>query len=203
MPSTQKRSVNVRRSQLTYPRRGCQDRAPRQYGPWLLQSIAISGIPGLVSPPSFPLLQSLRNSIRGEEEGQAFYPRNIPFQLLRPVGILAKDRGPRELTPGAPTPSREGARGAHSKIWPLYLLFTMAPLKEVDVEGLGWGQVAVREVIKALDVILSSSSQLLSAPTLDLTPGFCSFPGHLLQEVVSNPPCSSPAPSSHHRSPSL
>ena len=61
------------------------------------------------SPPSaFP-----RNSIRGDvEEGQAFYPRNIPFQLLRPVGIPAKDRGPRELTPGAPTPSRAGASGA-------------------------------------------------------------------------------------------
>lgn len=44
-----------------------------------------------------PPLCALGNSIRREvEEGQAFLPRNIPFQLLRPVGISAKEKGPRE-----------------------------------------------------------------------------------------------------------
>ena len=64
-----------------------------------------------------------------------------------------------------------------SKILPLRLLSTMASLKEVDAEGFGWGWVAVcdREVMKALEIILSSSSQLLRASTQDLTSGFCSF----------------------------
>jgi hypothetical protein len=55
--------------------------------------MAISGIPG-TTPPA----PALGSSIRGEvEEGQAFHPRNIPFQLLRPVGILAKDKSPGSL----------------------------------------------------------------------------------------------------------
>lgn len=91
--------------------------------------------------PLLPPLWALGNSIRGEVvEGQAFLPRNIPFQLLRPVGIPAKDKGPREpqLAPRAPIPSRAGASGALLR----YLLSTMA-LLEADVEGFGWGWVAV------------------------------------------------------------
>ena len=44
--------------------------------------------------------------------------------------------------------------------------------------GAGW--LCGREVMKALEIILSSSSQLLQASTQDLSSGFCSF--HLLQE---------------------
>ena len=65
--------------------------------------------------------------------------------------------------------------------------------------GAGW--LCGREVMKALEIILSSSSQLLQASTQDLSSGFCSF--HLLQEDCSNPPCTSAAPSSPQRSPSV
>lgn len=149
------------------------------------------GSVGLCFPRASPYQESLEHSPSpptvgsgelhkgrgGGGAGLSSQEHSIP--AAQTSGDPSQGQGPREplLTPEAPIPSRAGASGALFHNIALYLLSTMVPL-DANVKcrrvwvGLGG---CGKKVIKALEMILSSSSQLLRASTLWIwTPGFCS-----------------------------
>lgn len=121
-----------------------QDRASRQCGPLLLQSIAKSGIPGTVPCPPTAGPGELH---KGRSGGgvRLFIPGTFHSSYLDQWGSQPRTKAQGNLCLPQEHPLLPGWEPVEpsSIILLLYLLFTVAPLKEVDVEGFGWGWVAV------------------------------------------------------------
>lgn len=140
-------------------------------------------------PPSPPTVcpGELHKERGGGGAGFSSQEHSIPAAQTR--GDLSQGKRPKGTSsyPGAPTSSKTGAMEPCSIILSCTLSPQWALLTQM-LKGLGGAGHCGKEVIKALEIILSSSSQFLRTSTLRIwTPGLSSCRGHLLQEDVPQP----------------